>query len=158
MMRVGGGGVPISGYTENLELFAVLTEALQVTTQSMTAITNTTATGNGTIVNLGLSSVTAHGHAWNTSIDPLTSDNSVDNGAGSLGAFTSSITILVVGQQYFMRAYATNSEGTVYGANVTFIAGNIGSQLIDGNISIVQTRLHYVDSSGKERYLEGILV
>ena len=147
-----------SGYSENLELLAVLTEDLQVTTEPTADITNTTATGNGTIVNLGLSSVTAHGHAWNTSIDPVTGDNNVDNGAGSLGVFTSSITGLIAGQQYYMRAYATNSEGTVYGANVTFIAGNIGSQLIDGNISIVQTRLHYVDKDGKERYLEGILV
>ena len=72
--------------------------------------------------------------------------------------FTSSVTGLLFGQKYFMRAYATNSEGTVYGANVTFTAGIIGSQISEGNLSIVQTRLHYVDADGKERWLEGILV
>ncbi len=147
-----------SGYSENLEISTSLSTALQVTTQPMTDIITTTVTGDGTIVDTGLSSVTAHGHAWNTLIDPLTSDNNVDNGAGSAGVFTSSITGLTVGQKYFVRAYATNTEGTVYGANATFIAGNIGSLLILGNISVVQTRLHYVDDDGKERYLEGILV
>ncbi|KKL65523.1 hypothetical protein LCGC14_2154160, partial [marine sediment metagenome] len=98
------------------------------------------------------------GHAWNTAINPLTSDNSVDNGAGSLGSFTSSITNLIAGQQYWVRAYATNTEGTVYGANYSFFAGSLNTQQIQGNFEVVQTRLHYIDADGAERWMEGTLV
>ncbi len=130
-----------------------------VATLSATAITATTATGNGIIADLGEpASVTEHGHCWATSIDPTTADSKTTNGAGSLGAFISSITGLVDDQVYFVRAYATNSTGTDYGANVTFRAGSPGSQRIRGNLTIKQTRLHYVDADGKERWLEGALI
>lgn len=130
-----------------------------VATLSATAITATTATGNGIIADLGEpASVTEHGHCWATSIDPTTADSKTTNGAGSLGAFISSITGLVDDQVYFVRAYATNATGTDYGANVTFRAGSPGSQLIRGNLTIKQTRLHYVDADGKERWLEGALI
>ncbi len=129
------------------------TSSAKVTTQAVTAIASTTATGNGTIADTGLSSITAHGHVWNTSVDPDTGDSSVDNGAGSAGVFTSSITGLSLGQTYFARAYIINTQGTFYGANVKFIAGQ-GGQLISGNLAVVQTRLHYVDEDGKERGAE----
>ncbi len=143
-----------SGYTENLALQGTLPK---VTSQTATDIDNTTATGHGTIVDLGISAVTAHGYVWATTIDPDTGDSSTDEGAGSVGRFTSSITGLLVGQKYFLRPYATNGAGTGYGSNVTFITGEGGTQLIDGNLAVVQTRLHYVDKFGKERYIEGIL-
>lgn len=131
--------------------------ALSVTAQPLTDITESTATGNGTIVSIGLSSVTQHGHCWATTIDPTTSDDKTSNGAGSVGTFTSSITGLTPGQGYFVRAYATNTEGTAYSGNISFTSGHSGTQLILGNIAVVQTRLHYVDTDGKERYLEGTL-
>ncbi len=130
-----------------------------VATQPLTAITATTATGNGIIADLGEpASVTEHGHCWATSIDPTTADSKTTNGAGSLGAFISSITGLVDDQVYFVRAYATNATGTAYGANAAFRAGSPGSQLVRGNLAIKQTRLHYVDADGKERWLEGALI
>lgn len=146
-----------SGYTENLELFSSSDPGVipTVTIQPVTAITNTTATGNGIIVDLGLSAVTAHGHCWATTIDPTTSDSSVDNGAGTVGSFTSSLTSLLAGQQYFCRAYATNTEGTAYSANVVFTAGYTSTQLIQGNLAIVQERLQYIDAYGVERYITG---
>ncbi|KKM73618.1 hypothetical protein LCGC14_1408640 [marine sediment metagenome] len=150
-----------SGWTQNFEISTTIATALQVSTQAMTVITATTATGNGAIDDTGISSVTAHGHAWNTSVDPVTGDNNVDNGAGSLGVFTSSITGLLDGQKYYVRAYATNTEGTVYGANVVFTSGvgGGGTQLIPGNLSVVQNRLHWVGhDDGRERFIEGTLV
>ena len=41
------------------------------------------------------------------------------DGAG-LGSFTSSITSLSSGVKYYVRSYATNTEGTAYGAEVNF--------------------------------------
>lgn len=150
----------MSGYTSNLQLTAT---QLEVTTQPVTAITATTATGNGIIVDLGIATVTQHGVCWDSTIDPTTTDSSsgfwgkTSEGAGSLGAFTSSITGLSEGQQYYVRAYATSTEGTVYGANVVFTATSVttSTPLIQGNLAIVQQRLQYIDADGVERYILG---
>lgn len=94
-----------------------------VTTQATTSILETTATGNGNVTALGDSPVTQHGHCWDTSINPTTSNNKTTKGAkGSTGAFTSSITGLSAGTLYYTRAYAINTAGTSYGDNVTFTA------------------------------------
>lgn len=154
-----------SGFTNNLELFGASDPSVlpTVTTQPVTAITATTATGNGIIVDLGLSAVSQHGHCWDSTIDPTTTDSSsgfwgkTSEGAGTVGAFTSSLTSLLAGQQYYVRTYATNTGGTAYGANVTFIAtaDTTSTQLIRGNLAIVQDRLHYIDADGVERYTKG---
>ncbi|KKN75035.1 hypothetical protein LCGC14_0385370 [marine sediment metagenome] len=146
-----------SAYSEDLELLASL-ETPSVTTLSMTDYATTTITGNGVINSLGLSAVTAHGHAWNTTIDPVTGDNNVDNGTGSLGVFTSAITGLIDGQTYWARAYATNSEGTTYGANVKFTTNRSNLELIPGEYSIKGEKLHYVSKTGKEYEVQGIAV
>jgi len=94
-----------------------------VTTQAVTAISGTTATGNGTITSLGDSNPTQHGHCWNTAGTPTTADSKTQNGAASaIGAFTSAITGLVAGTKYYVRAYATNAAGTSYGGQVEFWA------------------------------------
>ena len=92
-----------------------------VTTQAVTGIGLTTATGNGTITDLGYSNPTAHGVVWNTAGTPTLADNSTDEGAaGATGPFTSSMTGLSPNTTYYVRAYATNTAGTVYGNEVSF--------------------------------------
>jgi hypothetical protein len=92
-----------------------------VTTQAVTSISVTTATGNGNITDLGVPNPTAYGVCWNTSTGPTISNSKVDNGAASsTGVFTASMTSLTGGTPYFVRAFATNSTGTVYGTEVTF--------------------------------------
>ena len=118
-----------SGYCENLDLFAEATPA--VSTQAMTSIVTTTATGNGNIISLGIPAATQHGHCWSTTINPTTIDSKTENGApGATGVFTSSLTSLTEDTKYFVRAYATNSQGTVYGNQVSFIAGTTGSAVV----------------------------
>ena len=92
-----------------------------ITTTSITAITATTATGGGTISSDGGSAVTARGVCWSTSINPVASGSHTSNGTGTR-SFTSSITGLSDGTTYYVRAYATNSIGTAYGANQSFTA------------------------------------
>ena len=96
--------------------------SLTVTTQTCESVVGATATGRGNITALA-GTVTAHGHCWDTSVDPTTSNSFVDNGAASTtGTFISAITGLTPGTAYYTRAYATNTQGTVYGANVYFVA------------------------------------
>ena len=94
-----------------------------VTTQTVTAISGTTATGNGNITSLGAPNPTAHGVCWNTTGTPTTADSKTDEGAASTtGAFTTAMTGLTAGVKYYVRAYATNTEGTGYGGEVVFWA------------------------------------
>ena len=110
---------PSSGYVENLELLALASPI--VTTQAVTSISRTTATGNGNVTGLGVPHPTQHGHCWNTTGSPTTADSKTQNGVkNATGAFTSAITGLVTGTKYYVRAYATNAQGTSYGNEVNF--------------------------------------
>lgn len=101
---------------------------LTVTTEAATDITLTAVTGNGTIIALGYLAPTQHGVCWSTSVDPTTADSCTTEGVpAGIGPFTSSITGLTPNTIYHYRAYATNSEGTVYGEDVMFIPRFSGS-------------------------------
>lgn len=93
-----------------------------ITTQAVSAITSTTATGNGNITGLGSSNPSAHGVCYGTSASPTSSTGTcTDEGAASAtGAFTTSLTGLTASTTYYVRAYATNSVATSYGSDVTF--------------------------------------
>jgi len=91
-----------------------------VTTTNISAITSTTATSGGNITSDGGATVTARGVCWNTSSGATISNNKTTDGAGT-GSFTSSITGLTDSTTYYVRAYATNSVGTAYGNELTFI-------------------------------------
>jgi hypothetical protein len=94
------------------------------TTQAVTDIENVTATGNGNITFLGIPDATQHGICWSTSTAPTIDDMSdfkTEEGVpSSTGAFTSNMTGLIHNTHYYVRAYATNSAGTVYGNEVEF--------------------------------------
>jgi len=89
-----------------------------VTTTVASQITKISATAGGIVTNNGGFSVSATGVCWATTVNPTTTDNKTTNGTGS--SFTSSITGLLSGTTYHYRAYATNSIGTSYGADMTF--------------------------------------
>jgi hypothetical protein len=90
-----------------------------VTTQPVTDLTATTATGNGTVVSDGGDTITERGVCWSTSLNPTTSDSKATS-AGTTGVYTVSMTGLSNGTLYHARAYAINTNGTSYGADVTF--------------------------------------
>jgi len=93
--------------------------AANITTTAASAITQTTATAGGVVVTDGGSSVSARGTCWSTAANPTITDSHTTDGSG-LGAFTSSLTGLVSNTTYHIRAYATNSTSTFYGADLTF--------------------------------------
>ncbi|OQY26452.1 MAG: hypothetical protein B6244_13555, partial [Candidatus Cloacimonetes bacterium 4572_55] len=88
-----------------------------------TAITDTTATGNGNVTDLGNPNATERGICWGTTADPDTSvshSHLAATGTVATGAFTVAITGLTDSTTYHVRAYAVNADTTVYGADVTF--------------------------------------
>ncbi len=91
-----------------------------LTTVAATLITSTTAASGGSITTDGGAAVTSRGVCWSQTANPTIdlSTKTID-GAG-VGSFTSSITGLNSLTTYHVRAYATSSLGTAYGADVTF--------------------------------------
>jgi plastocyanin len=90
-----------------------------LTTDNATGVTQTSATSGGTITDDGGASIESRGLCWSTSANPTTSGDKVTVGSGT-GSFTGTLTSLLPGTQYNVRAYATNSAGTGYGNQVTF--------------------------------------
>ncbi|MCX6303824.1 MAG: T9SS type A sorting domain-containing protein [Bacteroidetes bacterium] len=92
-----------------------------VSTSPVTGITATTAVGGGNVTDDGGAPVTARGVVWSTTAGPAVGNNQgiTTNGTGT-GVFTSNLTGLAPETAFFVRAYATNSEGTAYGAEVEF--------------------------------------
>jgi uncharacterized protein (TIGR02145 family) len=90
-----------------------------LTTTAASAITSTTASSGGTISSNGGGDITARGVCWSTAANPTTADNKTSDATGT-GTFTSSLTGLLPGTTYHIRAYATNVAGTAYGNDLTF--------------------------------------
>ena len=96
-----------------------------VTTATITNITQTTATSGGNVSDNGGYTVTARGICWSTNENPTLNDDYTTDGSGT-GVFISEITGLSLNTSYYVRAYATNSEGTAYGNQETFITQSGG--------------------------------
>lgn len=90
-----------------------------ITTTAGSAITSTSATSGGSVTSDGGAAITARGVCWSTSSNPTVALTTKIVDAGTTGTFTSSITGLTASTTYYVRAYATNSVGTVYGNEVS---------------------------------------
>ena len=107
-----------------------------LTTTEVSNVTSTSAVAGGNITDDGGGSITARGVCWGTSPNPTV--NKTTDGTGK-GTFTSNITGLADGTVYYYRAYATNSSGTSYGLEYSFITpvndieGNVYQTVKIGN-------------------------
>ena len=117
-------------FTTNAVTSAVLT------TTEVSNVTSTSAVAVGNITDDGGGNITARGVCWGTSPNPTV--NKTTDGTGK-GTFTSNITGLADGTVYYYRAYATNSSGTSYGLEYSFITpvndieGNVYQTVKIGN-------------------------
>jgi len=91
-------------------------------TAGASSITQTTAASGGNITNDGGANVTARGVCWSTTPNPTVDLSTKTTDGTGIGAFTSSITGLTPGTQYYIRAYATNSVGTGYSYSYTDVS------------------------------------
>lgn len=91
-----------------------------LTTLDITNILATSASCGGNISDDGGADITARGVCWGTTEKPTILNSHTSDGKGT-GNFTSSISGLNGGTPYHVRAYATNSEGTAYGSDKSFI-------------------------------------
>jgi len=90
-----------------------------VSTENISNITETSATGGGNVTDNGGASVTARGVCWSPSPNPTLSNPNTTNGSGT-GNFSSHLSGLNQNTPYYVRAYATDNYGTAYGNQVDF--------------------------------------
>ena len=105
-------------YSTNEVSFTPSDALPQVSTQAVTNISRTAgkATFNGTIIDEGEPAYTERGFVYATTHNPMVdSDTKVVASGKGRGDFVANATGLVVGNTYYVRAYATNTQGTAYG-------------------------------------------
>ena len=109
--------IPDRGY-----LSAGSTTPAVVTTSIVINITLTTATSGGDIQSIGSTNVTERGICYGTSINPTISGTKVSETSTSFpsGSYFENMTGLISATMYHVRAYAINSGGISYGADVSF--------------------------------------
>lgn len=107
------------GEQVNFMTLEEIIELATVKTSLVTGITSTTAVAGGDVTADGGTEVTAKGVCWSTSQEPTIEGEHTENGAGT-GEFTAELSGLEQNTTYYVRAYATNKEGTAYGEEVSF--------------------------------------
>lgn len=111
--------ISTAGTSYGNEVSFITASLPNLTTSTVSLITQTTAQCGGLIISAGSSNVTIRGVAYGTSPNPTTSNSYTTSGTG-IGSFVSTITGLTAGTTYYIRAYATNSFGTAYGNEINF--------------------------------------
>jgi uncharacterized protein (TIGR02145 family) len=112
-----------TGYGNELSFTTSPVKIPTLTTASVGSITLTSAISGGTIISNGGGAITKSGVCWAISRNPDITNSFTTDGTVS-GTYASNITGLHPGLTYYIRAYATNSSGTGYGDELTFITGS----------------------------------
>lgn len=91
-----------------------------ITTAAVTSIASRSSISGGAITSAGTTAVTSRGVCWSTATGPTISlTTKTSDGAGT-GSFTSNLIGLLPNTTYYVKAYATSTVGTAYGAEVSF--------------------------------------
>lgn len=113
-----------------------------VTTSAVNVLSPTSAFGGGYVISDGGSKVVQRGVCWNTLPNPTIANNITKDSSG-LGSYGSTFQPLVPNTKYYLRAYATNANGTSYGSQITFVT----TTAVSGSIPTVSTNaVNYQDS------------
>jgi hypothetical protein len=139
------------GDAVNLDFHAVMPE---VTTQEVTNpnIGAGTATFNGTIQSVGDPAYTERGFVYATTHNPTIDDTKKGVSGSGTGIFSANITNIAEGTIYYVRAYATNPKGTVYGKEVMFnfkgVLPVVTTKSVSGIDATIATFTGAVESAG----------
>lgn len=91
----------------------------KVNTQEIIEIDSNYAICTSNVTYGGGTQILERGICWASFSNPTISDNKTSDGSG-LGVYTSTMTDLLPNTLYYCRSYATNSEGTTYGKEISF--------------------------------------
>ncbi len=146
-------GNPISFTTSDITIPAIATKPAA-------SITPTSAISGGDLLSNGGATITSRGICYNTSGNPTTASNVISSGSG-LGSFNSDLIGLTPSTTYYLRAFATNSQGTAYGNQISFKTISpfkLGQSYGGGSIVYIDsTGLHGLIISPSKVHLGGLL-
>ena len=139
-----------------LSLFIVFTSCkkreIEINTNAVTSISSTSAVSGGNISSDGGSTITARGVCWSTSSNPVLAVGNYTSDGGGTGDYSSIIKNLKHKTTYYVRAYATNANGTTYGNEYSFTT----PPLISSTIPIVYSYDYInVDTNNRRLLLKG---
>ena len=108
------------GYGNEITFETLSQSNATVTTNAPSEVTSSSAMSGGNVTSDGGAEVTGRGVVWSKDHNPTISlSTKTTNGTGT-GSYVSSITGLEPGVTYYVRAYATNANGTSYGEELSF--------------------------------------
>jgi hypothetical protein len=115
-------------------------------TSAVINISGTTATCGGTITSDAGFTVSARGVCWSKGTTPTLADKKTSDGTGA-GNFSSDISDLDLGTTYYVRAYATNSNGTfitlsTLAVGMDYQGGKVAFLFVPGNPGYVAGEQH----------------
>ncbi len=114
--------------------FTTLIGLVRLSTGEVTNITKTTADISGNVSHNGGVDITERGFVYAMNEDPTVDDTKISDAENTTGDMTATISGLSSGKRYYVRAFATNSEGTAYGDNVQFTTeSDITTWYLPGN-------------------------
>ncbi len=111
-----------------------------VQTLAVSNIGSSSAQTGGNVTDDGGADVSARGVCWSTSPGPTLSNSHDQNGSGK-GSFNSTISGLTDKTTYYVRAYATNNQGTAYGNEVSFTTSSGCSTVLVSGASCTDPRI-----------------
>lgn len=151
-----------TGYGNQVSFTTSQISKPSLTTKNIANITETSALCGGTITSENGGYVSSRGVCWDKRPNP-TIANSINTNGSDTGSFTCSIFGLAEFTTYYVRAYATNSEGTSYGNEVrftTFLSSNKVAD-IDSNVYntiSIGTQIWLVENLKTTKYQNGQLI
>ncbi|MCF8317286.1 MAG: hypothetical protein K9I02_00945 [Haliscomenobacter sp.] len=119
----GGGGIWRFGAASIrcLKDTSLIKNSPTVSTDSTTIQNKTSVSSGGLVMTDGGSSILNRGVVWSTQPSPTISLNTKTVNGNGIGSFVSILDDLLPSKKYYFRAYATNSIGTSYGNELSFI-------------------------------------
>ena len=144
-----------TGFRPYLEVTYISSAAPTVVTYTpVSSVTETSAVANGSVTSNGSNVITEYGICYGLFANPDTTGTHNSTAGDILGNFSFILTPLVAAQTYYYRAFATNAEGTSYGAEYDFITSPNASIVITKPATAItpsQARLNgYLGSGGGE--------
>jgi uncharacterized protein (TIGR02145 family) len=102
------------------ESFTTMNGIIVLATNQINTVAFSSAISGGEIITDGGAAITERGVVWSTSSSPTIALSTKTIDGSGPDSFSSAMTELNPTTTYYVRAYATNSFGTVYGTEVSF--------------------------------------